>query len=87
MDEIGTLLSLWRDKERPSRDVRQIAAVHLAALDARIGEMQAMADTLRGLVTCCHGDDRPDCPILEDLAGEDFACREDLAGSEAETHQ
>ena len=73
MDEIGTLLSLWRDKERPSRDVRQIAAVHLAALDARIGEMQAMAETLRGLVTCCHGDDRPDCPILEDLAGRELS--------------
>lgn len=71
MDEIATLLSLWRDKERPSREVRQIAAEHLSALDARIAEVQAMADTLRGLVACCHGDDRPDCPILEDLAGRE----------------
>jgi MerR family copper efflux transcriptional regulator len=54
--EIGELLALWRDRGRPSREVRRIA------------EMQAMANTLRELVAACHGDDRPDCPILDDLA-------------------
>ena len=71
IDEIGPLLALWRDKGRPSREVRRIAAAHLADLEARIAEMQTMAATLRNLVRCCRGDDRPDCPILEDLgAGE-----------------
>ena len=67
--EIQQLLSLWRDRGRPSREVKAIADRHLAALDARIAEMQAMADTLRHLSRCCAGDDRPDCPILEDLTG------------------
>lgn len=68
--EITRLLSLWRDRERPSREVKAIAEKHLAELDARIAEMQAMADTLRHLAHCCAGDDRPDCPILADLTGE-----------------
>jgi Cu(I)-responsive transcriptional regulator len=66
--EIGELLALWRDRGRPSREVRRIAEAHIDGLEARIGEMQAMANTLRGLVAACHGDDRPDCPILDDLA-------------------
>ena len=70
MAEITRLLSLWRDRERPSREVKAIADKHLADLDARISEMQAMADTLRQLSRCCAGDDRPDCPILADLTGE-----------------
>ncbi|CAN7294815.1 Cu(I)-responsive transcriptional regulator [Phenylobacterium sp. LjRoot219] len=65
--EIQQLLSLWRDRARPSREVKAIAERHLADLDARIAEMQAMADTLRHLSHGCAGDDRPDCPILEDL--------------------
>ncbi len=68
MDEIGALLTLWRDRQRPSREVRQIAEAHVSDLEARIAEMQAMAKTLRQLVQKCHGDDRPDCPILDDLA-------------------
>jgi MerR family transcriptional regulator, copper efflux regulator len=68
MDEIGALLALWRDRDRPSRDVRRIAEAHVGDLEARIAEMQAMAKTLRELMHKCHGDDRPDCPILEDLA-------------------
>ncbi|WP_374578408.1 Cu(I)-responsive transcriptional regulator [Phenylobacterium sp.] len=67
MAEITQLLSLWRDRERPSREVKAIAERHLAGLDARIAEMQAMAETLRHLSHCCAGDDRPDCPILADL--------------------
>lgn len=68
VDEIRRLLSLWRDRSRPSREVKAIAEQHVADLDARIVEMQAMADALRELAHCCAGDDRPDCPILADLA-------------------
>lgn len=68
VEEITQLLSLWRDRERPSREVKAIAQKHVFDLDARVSEMQAMADTLRHLASCCAGDDRPDCPILADLA-------------------
>jgi MerR family gold-responsive transcriptional activator of gol and ges genes len=68
IEEIGQLLSLWRDRVRPSREVKAIAQRHVADLDARIAEMKAMADTLRHLAHCCAGDERPDCPILADLA-------------------
>jgi MerR family copper efflux transcriptional regulator len=67
VEEIGRLLELWRDRGRPSREVKAIAQQHVADLDARIAEMQAMADTLRHLANACAGDDRPDCPILKDL--------------------
>jgi MerR family copper efflux transcriptional regulator len=69
VEEITRLLSLWRDRNRPSREVKALAEKHVADLDARIKEMQAMADTLRNLSHCCAGDDRPDCPILSDLEG------------------
>jgi MerR family transcriptional regulator, copper efflux regulator len=69
--EIGALLALWRDRERPSREVRRIAEAHVDELEARIAEMQAMAETLRQLMHKCHGDDRPACPILDDLATGD----------------
>ena len=69
MPEITQLLSLWRDRERPSREVKAIAEKHVNELDARIAEMQTMADTLRHLSHRCAGDDRPDCPILADLTG------------------
>lgn len=67
MPEITQLLSLWRDRDRPSREVKAIAEKHVSELDARIAEMQTMADTLRHLSHCCAGDERPDCPILADL--------------------
>ena len=66
--EIGELLALWRDRGRPSREVKRIAEAHIGDLQSRVAEMQAMANTLRELVATCHGDDRPDCPILDDLA-------------------
>ena len=65
--EIGDLLALWRDRNRPSREVRQIATAHLADLETRVAELQTMASALRKLVHGCHGDDRPDCPILDEL--------------------
>jgi Cu(I)-responsive transcriptional regulator len=67
--EISALLALWRDKGRSSREVKQVAAAHLADLEQRIAEMQGMASTLHELVRSCHGDDRADCPILDDLEG------------------
>ncbi len=69
-DEIAALLALWRDRARPSREVRRIAERHVAELESRIAEMQAMAKTLGALVHACCGDDRPECPILDDLASE-----------------
>jgi Cu(I)-responsive transcriptional regulator len=69
--EITQLLSLWRDRQRPSREVKAIAERHIEELEERIAEMQAMADTLRELSHCCAGDDRPDCPILADLAASE----------------
>jgi MerR family gold-responsive transcriptional activator of gol and ges genes len=71
VEEITKLLSLWRDGQRPSREVKALADKHVAALDARIVEMQAMADALRDLAHACAGDERPDCPILADLASSD----------------
>jgi MerR family gold-responsive transcriptional activator of gol and ges genes len=70
MAEISDLLALWRDKGRSSREVKKMAERHLTELEQRIAEMRGMADTLRDLVRCCRGDDRPDCPILADLSGE-----------------
>ncbi len=69
VEEIGQLLALWRDHGRPSREVKTVAEKHVANLDAKIAEMQSMADTLRLLARSCAGDDRPDCPILSDLSG------------------
>jgi MerR family transcriptional regulator, copper efflux regulator len=66
--QIQTLMALWRDTGRSSGEVKAIAQEHIAALDARIGELAAMKRTLAHLVSCCAGDDRPDCPILDDLA-------------------
>ena len=62
------LLALWRDRRRASLDVKRIALAHVAALDAKAKALRAMSRTLRHLAANCHGDARPDCPILEDLA-------------------
>lgn len=69
IDDIRALLSLWQNKSRPSAAVKKIAGTHLAELERKIAEMQSMASTLRHLTHNCHGDGRPECPILEDLAG------------------
>lgn len=69
MDEITELMGLWQNRRRASSSVKRIAERHLAELEQRIADMQAMQRTLSKLVHCCHGDARPDCPILEDLAG------------------
>lgn len=68
MSEIGELLKLWQDRRRASASVKRIALAHVADLDRRINEMDAMKRTLERLAECCHGDHRPDCPILDELA-------------------
>ena len=65
--EINELLNLWRDRSRPSADVKRIAQSHIFELQDRIKGLNQMVDTLQGLVSCCAGDDRPDCPIIADL--------------------
>jgi len=68
LEQIRALLGLWQDRDRPSREVRALAQAHLDEVDAKLAELQAMKATLQTLVTRCHGDDRPDCPILTQLA-------------------
>ena len=69
IEEIERLLGLWQNRRRNSGDVRRVAQAHIADLNRRIEELQAMRRTLERLVAHCHGDHRPDCPILDDLAG------------------
>lgn len=67
--EIKDLLSLWHNRRRPSRLVKELAESHIRELDAKAQALLAMKSTLEHLVHCCHGDERPDCPILDRLAG------------------
>ena len=69
MTEIAELVSLWQNRRRASASVRRIAQKHADDLAERIAAMQSMQQTLTHLVHCCQGDDRPECPILDDLAG------------------
>lgn len=73
IEQIRELLGLWQDRKRPSRQVRSLAQAHLAELDAKLQELHAMKATLEHLVHCCHGDDRPDCPIIDSLSHESAA--------------
>lgn len=68
MAEIAELVALWQNRRRASASVKRIAQKHVDELNARIEAMQAMQRTLRELLHHCHGDERPDCPILDDLA-------------------
>jgi MerR family copper efflux transcriptional regulator len=67
IERIQHLVGLWRDTDRASAEVKQVALAHIEELEVRIAEMRAMADTLRELANACQGDHRPDCPILRDL--------------------
>jgi Cu(I)-responsive transcriptional regulator len=69
LDEISRLLSLWRDRERASAEVKRIALDHIAELDRRIHSLSAMKLALEDLAEACHGDDRPECPIMDRLSG------------------
>jgi len=69
VDECRALLDLYRNRSRASAEVKAIAAARMTEIDAKIESLQDMKATLSHLIARCHGDDRPDCPILEDLAG------------------
>jgi Cu(I)-responsive transcriptional regulator len=71
VEGIGELLGLWGDRSRQSADVKRLALAQVSDLRRRIRELEEMADTLETLARHCHGDDRPDCPILRDLAEAD----------------
>jgi MerR family copper efflux transcriptional regulator len=70
MADVSRLLGLWRNRRRASAEVRRIAQAHITDLDRRIAEMQSLRGTLEHLVDHCRGDQRPDCPILDDLADD-----------------
>lgn len=66
--DVGDLLALWTTRDRASADVRRIAQGHVAEVERKIVELEAIRRTLQSLIERCHGDDRPDCPILDGLA-------------------
>jgi len=68
LEEVGKLLTLWQDRQRASADVKALAMQHIDELNRRIEELVSLRDTLGELVSHCQGDERPDCPILKDLA-------------------
>ena len=70
LPEIGELLGLWHDRTRPSRQVKALAQAHIEDLERKAQELLAMKATLENLVHCCRGDERPECPILENLAND-----------------
>lgn len=67
LKEVGELLALYRDRRRASRDVKHLALAHVAELDRKIAELTAIRDTIADLAERCHGDHRPECPILDEL--------------------
>lgn len=68
VEQIGELLALWQNRERASADVKRLALDHVAELKRKVAALEQMIDTLSTLATHCHGDDRPDCPIIKSLA-------------------
>ncbi|WP_377290530.1 Cu(I)-responsive transcriptional regulator [Rhizobium sp. SG2393] len=68
VEQMRVLLALWQDRSRASADVKAIALDHIAELERKQAAIAAMTKTLKHLVSACHGDDRPDCPIIEDFA-------------------
>ena len=71
IEQIRELLGLWQNRKRPSRQVRALAQAHIEELDQKLEDLRAMKATLEHLVHCCHGDERPDCPIIDTLARDE----------------
>ncbi len=71
IEDCRQLMALYGDKRRASHDVREIAKSHVVVIEEKVRELQSMRATLQKLIRACHGDDRPDCPILDDMAGMD----------------
>lgn len=67
LEEIKSLLRLYRDRKRASRDVKRLALQHVAAVDRKIAELTAIRNTIAQLAERCHGDQRPECPILDEI--------------------
>lgn len=70
VEDCRALLDLYQDRNRASANVKRVADQHLIQIDRKIAELQSMRATLGDLIKRCHGDDMPDCPILDDLAGQ-----------------
>ncbi|MBS0399353.1 MAG: Cu(I)-responsive transcriptional regulator [Proteobacteria bacterium] len=73
IEEIRNLLGLWQNRRRSSRQVKALAQAHVDDLDTKIRKLRSMKTALERLIHCCQGDDRPECPILSELASEDRA--------------
>lgn len=69
--EVAELLALWQDRERASATVKTLALAHIATIEARMADLAAMKQVLQTLAGRCHGDERPECPILATLAGDE----------------
>ena len=67
VEQMHELLALWRDRKRASAEVKRVALQHVEELERKAADLQQMADTLKHLARHCHGDDRPECPIIEEL--------------------
>ena len=78
LSEIAELVSLWQNRRRPSRQVKALAEAHIKELEQKAAEILAMKSALEHLVHCCHGDDRPECPILDGLAAEGAVASRDV---------
>ena len=70
IERIRELLKLWQDRSRASHEVKEIALAHVAALDADIAKLTGLRDAVRHLAGQCHGDEHPECPILDELGGD-----------------
>ncbi|MBF2055382.1 MAG: Cu(I)-responsive transcriptional regulator [Candidatus Sericytochromatia bacterium] len=79
LEDIQQLVGLWQNQSRASAEVKALAEAHMQRLQAKIAELQGMHDTLKTLSDACHGDQRPDCPILQDLAGAAGASAKQLS--------
>ena len=80
IEQIGQLLALWQNRERSSAQVKTLTEQHLQELDEKIAGLQEMRNTLAELATCCRGDHRPECPILDGLAERDQAKAHSASG-------
>lgn len=74
VNDVSDLLALWQDRSRASAEVKALAGRHVEEIERKIAELEEMRATLTTLMDRCHGDDRPDCPILEGLAGKEACC-------------
>ena len=71
IEDLKSLIALYRDRSRSSRDVKAVAAHHLAGVERKIRELRSIRDALSDLIEHCSGDNRPDCPIIDELSGEE----------------